>query len=118
VDQNEIPDDENGCVLKRMIASGDDITIPRRVNFSVVFPDEASARVFRELVLVMWSDVDICFSGVVGELPWDVTVSVFMEPSHRGITDVESCLGEQAAKLGGRNDGWGCFECSAETQIK
>jgi len=117
VDQHEIPDDENGCVLKRMIASGDDITIPRKVNFSVVFPDEASARVFREIVLVMWDDVDIYFSDVVCELPWDVTVSVFMAPSHREITDVESCLGEQAAKLGGRNDGWGCFERSAESQI-
>ena len=47
------PDDENGDVLRQMQESGDDLSRPREIDFSVVFPGELEAQTmatqFREL---------------------------------------------------------------------
>jgi hypothetical protein len=43
-----LPDDENGDVLRRMVAKGDDLTRPRNIDFSVLFADEGSAEKFAE----------------------------------------------------------------------
>ena len=43
-------------------------------------------------------------------LPWDVVITKFMVPSHDAITALEHDLEVAAEPLGGRNDGWGCFE--------
>jgi hypothetical protein len=48
-------------------------------------------------------------SGCAPELPWDVCVVNNMVPAHRAIGEFESWLELEAARLGGRNDGWGCF---------
>jgi hypothetical protein len=38
-----------------------------------------------------------------------VRVVKHIAPSHREITEFEELLEDQAAPLGGRNDGWGCI---------
>jgi hypothetical protein len=103
------PDDENGKCLKAMQERGDDLSIPRDVNFSFLFDNEEDARLF-------------CAQATSGELrakykhvddefgvSWDVTVTRFMIPSHKDITRLEEELSELANSLGGQSDGWGCF---------
>jgi len=46
----EFPDDENGDVLHRMYTAGDNLAVPRDIDFSIVFPDEISARSFVETI--------------------------------------------------------------------
>jgi hypothetical protein len=107
---SEIPDDENGAVLRRMELSGDDLSKPRQIDFVVVLPDETRASNFAVHIRTCGYVAVVKRSDVVPELPWDVTVSNFMVPTHTGITAFESMLESAAAALGGRNDGWGCFE--------
>lgn len=106
----EFPDDENGDVLRRMHVSGDDLTHPREVDFTAVVPDEIRARKLAQRFEGRGYVVTVKNSAVVPELPWDVTVSAFIVPTHKGITELEDELGATARSLGGRNDGWGCFE--------
>jgi len=106
----EFPDDENGDVLRRMRDSGDDLSRPRIVDFTTVFPDQERARQLAEMYESRGCVVAVKYSGVVPELPWDVTVSNFMVPTYQAITDFENGLGASAEPLGGRSDGWGCFE--------
>ncbi len=40
------PDDDNGDVLRRLEATGDDLTLPRNIDFIVAFPDENAAERF------------------------------------------------------------------------
>ena len=40
------PNDDNGDVLRRMEFHGDDLTRPRDIDFTVVFPSELSAEAF------------------------------------------------------------------------
>jgi hypothetical protein len=103
------PNDENGDVLRRMEASGDDLARSRNIDFTVVFPDEKAAvrfaSHFRELGLA----ASIEFTQTVETLPWDVLVVKHMMPSHEAIGSFEKMLQDVAAPLGGRNDGWGCL---------
>lgn len=103
------PLDDNGDVLRKLQLGGDDLSLPRDINFSVVFAAQASAVAFAELMSTEEVRIEIECAAVVPGLPWDVTVTRYMVPDHGAIGDFEDTLAEQALRLGGRNDGWGCF---------
>jgi Regulator of ribonuclease activity B len=103
------PSDANGDVLRRLEAQGDDLTIPRNIDFTVVFPDASSAEQFAEQFRALGHEVSVQATGVNPEFPWDVIVVQHMVPSHDGITDFETLLQSVADAWGGHNDGWGCF---------
>ena len=96
-------------MLRRLQRGGDDLSLARDIDFSVVFPTEQSAITFAKLFDSVDTRVEARRSDVVPELPWDVTVTRHMVPCHDAIGDFEDALGQRAAPLGGRNDGWGCF---------
>lgn len=112
--KKRFPDDENGYVLSQMQDSGDDLSKPRQINFSVVLPSKGKAEEFAAQFRKHGFDVEVEHTDVVKELPWDVTVSRFMIPEHSTITKFEETLQVAAAPLGGRIDGWGCFERTTE----
>jgi hypothetical protein len=103
------PDDDNGDVLRRLQATGDDLTVPRNIDFIVAFPDEDAAERFAMHFREQGYKVSVEFAETVKELPWDVVVVKHMQPSHQEIGDFENALQRVAETLGGRNDGWGCF---------
>ena len=106
-DYTRFPDDENGNVLWRMLEDGDNLSKPREIDFSVIFPTEEAALLFA--VYLLRNDQKVSFSEYQehDELPWQVHVHPIMEPTHENITGFEDQLGEDAAEFGGRNDGWG-----------
>ncbi len=110
------PYDENGNVLRRLAAKGDDLSRARNVDFSVVFPDRESAEQFCEIVRGWGLAASAQFPGPVADLPWDVNVVKFMTPSHQEISDFEILLEDTAGPLGGHNDGWGCFSMPKENR--
>ena len=110
----DFPDDDNGDVLRRMQRNGDDFTMPRDIDFSVVFPNDTVAQAFADHMRQSGYRVSVRESGCVPDLPWDVTVTNYMLPTHSGITEVEETLEAVASTLGGRNDGWGCFNQPVE----
>jgi hypothetical protein len=107
---DNFPDDENGDVMRRMQQNGDDFTKPREIDFSVVFPSEIAAEGFADGFRQSGYKVSVAKWETERELPWDVTVTRYMLPTHAGITEMEETLEIAAVRFGGRNDGWGCFE--------
>ena len=107
---DQFPDDENGEVLRRMHDSGDDLSKPRDIDFTVVLPSEGAAKSFSKHFVAAGYEVKVEKADTVPELPWDVVVVKHMLPEHAGITAFEEELQGMAEPLGGRNDGWGCFE--------
>ena len=89
--------------------SGDDLSKPRDVDFTVVLPNQAAAQVFGDHWRALGYQVSAEESGAVPDLPWDVVVVRHMVPTHAGIAQFEQELEAVASGLGGRNDGWGCF---------
>lgn len=109
-DLKQFPDDENGDVLWNMHSDGDNLATPREVDFSVIFPTEEAALQFA--VHMLKNEQKVSFSAYEGndEMPWQVQTHPVMEPNHENISGYESQLAEDAAKYGGRNDGWGAMQ--------
>ena len=99
----------NADALERMKANGDDLTCPRDVDFTVVFPNESAAQEFAGHFRGLGHRTSVEFSKTVDELPWDVVVVKHMALSQGDIERFEDTLQDVASNLGGRNDGWGCF---------
>ena len=104
--------DANADALKRMKANDDDLTRPRDVDFTVVFPNESKAQEFAEHFRGLGHRTSVEFTGTIHELPWDVVVVKNMALSQEDIDRFEETLQDVASSLHGRNDGWGCFSGS------
>lgn len=104
-----IPDDDNGQVLMRMVEDGDDLTVPREVDFFLVFADQAAAEAFVPAAQAL-PDVLVSVPEADEEGIWQVTVSRHMAPKHATITSLERELTALAEPFGGYPDGWGCMQ--------
>lgn len=105
------PDDENGQVLRRMVADGDHLDIAREIEFVFVFPSRECAEQFESRIdFSQPHTIAIERSDTVPELPWDVVVSIHMLPTHQAISFAENTFGEIAQQCEGKADGWGCFQ--------
>ena len=103
----QIPADENGAVLRRMIGNGDDLTQPRMMDFCHIFPQRRQALVFAGMV----DDrtLRVCIAYNEREDMWDAIVQRYMIPTHPDITTLEIVLARQAESVGGKAAGWGCM---------
>lgn len=109
-DFTKFPDDDNGDVLWNMANDGDNLAVSREIDFSVIFPTEEAALKFA--VHLLRNDQKVSFSAYEGseDMPWQVQAHPVMEPTHENITGYEAQLGNDAARFGGRNDGWGSMQ--------
>jgi hypothetical protein len=103
------PDDDNGDVLRRLEANGDDLTRSRDVEFTVVFPDQISGEGFASHFRALGYKTSVELSETVEAFPWDVVVVKHMALSHKEVVEFENLLQRVADPFGGQNDGWGSF---------
>ncbi len=111
--EETFPDDSNGDVLRRLQRSGDDFSIARDVDFSVVFPDEGRAEEFAGACRAAGYQATVRKFDVRPERPWDVTIVKHMLLTHGDITGFEMELEAAASPLDGKSDGWGCWAQSS-----
>ncbi len=101
-----IPDDVNGDVLRRMLASGDDLSKSRDIEFVHVMPSEEAGKWMAEQARELGFSVRVHRS----QDDWETTCVRDMVPNHAAITKAEAELARLAEGLGGHADGWGCFD--------
>jgi hypothetical protein len=106
----DFPNNENGSALRGMYEDGDDMSQSRDIDFTVVMPNSDAVQEFGRQFHQLGLKVKAKKSDAVPGLPWDVTVTINMLPSYETITTFEQKLEQAATPLGGRNDGWGCFQ--------
>jgi hypothetical protein len=106
---DDFPDDENGRVLKMMLEQGDDLSISRDIDFSVVFLKLENAAKFGESIQKIGLNFEIIEADVDRDFNWDVTVTRNMVPEYSAICHFEQSLQSLSASLDGWNDGWGCL---------
>jgi hypothetical protein len=104
---SQIPNDENGDVLRLMIKNGDDLSQPRMMDFCYIFPERRQALAFAEIVDDR--ELEVCISYNDKRDMWDAIVKRYMIPTHRDITALELSLAAHAELVGGEADGWGCM---------
>jgi hypothetical protein len=103
----DYPNDENGHVLQRMAAQGIDMESPRVVDFEHCFPDEQSARAFREAIQSTVLETRVYAPDPEHGTGWEVQCRQRMVPTHHAITETEERLAAVARKFSGHPDGWG-----------
>lgn len=108
-DPQQFPEDENGDTLWRMAEEGDDLSVPRELDFSVIFPNEEGA--LRFAVHLLRNQQKVSFGPYEGsaDMPWQVQAHAMMLPTHENISGFEALLERDSEPYGGRNDGWGCY---------
>jgi hypothetical protein len=104
---SQIPHDENGDVLRRMIGNGDDLSQARMMDFCYIFPERKQALAFAEIVDDR--ELQVCIRYNQGRDMWDAIVKRHMIPTHQDITAFELSLATHAELVGGEADGWGCM---------
>jgi len=106
----QFPHDDNGDVLRRMSAGGDDLTQARMIDFCFIFPERRQALAFAGAVGDL--DKEVCISYYKRRQVWQAIVKHHMIPDHRRITEIEAALTTKANSVGGKADGWGCMQVS------
>jgi hypothetical protein len=96
-----------------MVTNGDNLNIPRDIDFQIVTPNGDAAEKLAAMIRSWGYNAIVHFPGCVPALPWEVHVVRHMLPTHEGITRFEDELSRAASTVGGRNDGWGCFNVKA-----
>lgn len=117
------PDDEDGAVLADLAAQGVDMTLPVKIEFPVIAPDEDSAHAIANALINAGYETHIEYDD--GELDeedeleldpddeeefgpaWDVYATVMMVPDHAELIRIQADLDRLAEPLGGNSDGWG-----------
>jgi len=103
------PEDENGDVLWNMLQDGDDLSIPREVDFALIFPTQDVAITFAVHLLKNEQKVSLAAYEGNDEYPWQVVVHPLMLPTHQNISGFEGLLASEAVSYSGQVDGWGCL---------
>lgn len=100
------PEDELGNALWQRMLEGDDLSLEREVEFSVIFPTDEQALKFGQLLLE--NNQKLSFSPYQGSdsHPWEITAYPFMVPSYENIMAYQSLLIEHAPTFAGQFDGF------------
>ncbi len=97
--------DENARVLRNIAVRGDDLSLPRKVEFAHIFQDRKAAEAFK--TEASNGGFEASLEGRESDEAWDVIVCHHMIPTCERITAVEEHLDALARELGGKSDGWG-----------
>jgi hypothetical protein len=101
------PQDETGELLRLMAEQGDDLSLPRDIDFFVVFETRAEADAF-----VSEADLGPEFRTAVSRYEntskWQAVLTARMVPVYAEIVALEKQVARLGRVAGGDPDGWGC----------
>lgn len=103
----DFPHDETGELLRLMQEQGDDLSVPRDVDFFLIFDSRDQA-----LALANQADlgpeVSISTARYEKTSKWQATLTVHMAPVYAEILMLEKQVARLGREYGGQPDGWGC----------
>jgi hypothetical protein len=106
-EQQGIPDDPDGRVLKNLVANGADLSKPHNLEFLLYLPDQQRATEVCE-TLKTEGYVGTVKRGAQGS-QWQCRATKSLVPSHAQILSIGSRMQDLARLHGGTYDGWGAF---------
>lgn len=102
----EYPNDSDGDALRRLVATGSDMSKPMNIDFQIAAPDEATAkRVADEATKLGYC---ISIYGSTGAA-WNCQCTKSMIPTYASLIAAQAELDAVARSLGARADGWGTY---------
>jgi regulator of RNase E activity RraB len=105
---DDFPNDAQGDALRRLVASGNNLSKPMFIDFHVAAPDETAASGIAEVANKLGYRVTI-YATPTCALPWTCQCSTRMLVTYASLDAIEAELAALAMPFGGRADGWGSF---------
>lgn len=106
------PEDESGNMLWQLLQEGDDLTEPREIEFSVIFPSQELALKFGHILLENNQKLSFCHYNGDEEYPWEITAYPEMPATYENIEAYIELLKVSSGPLNGKFDGWFCVSPS------
>lgn len=102
------PQDEHGDALWQMLLEGDDLSLSREFQFSVIFAGQEQALQYGQLLLENNQKLSFCPYPDNENFPWEITAYPEMPASYENVKAYQALLEQSSAPLGGKFDGWYC----------
>lgn len=102
------PNNDTGEYLWQRQQAGDDLEQPREVEFSVLFPSQAFALQFGQLLLENNQKLSFTPFPDSEEYPWEITAYPEMPLSYENIIAYQELLETSSESLNGKFDGFYC----------
>ena len=106
------PENNIGEALWKMLAEGDDLTKEREIEFSILFPSEAQALKFGQLLLENNQKLSFCAYPDDKDYPWEITAYPIIAATFENITAYQDLLESSAQAFKGKYDGWYCVNAA------
>jgi hypothetical protein len=103
------PNDTIGDTLWQMQQADDDLDKTREVEFSVLFPSQALALEFGQLLLENSQKLSCTPFQDNEELPWEITAYPEMSLNYQDISAYQELLETSSAPSQGKFDGFYCL---------
>lgn len=103
------PNNNTGDALWQMKQAGGDLETVREVEFSVLFPSQALALQFGQLLLENHQKLSFTPFPENNELPWEITAYPEMALNFENISAYQELLETSSAPLQGQFDGFYCL---------
>lgn len=103
------PNDNIGDFLWELHQAGHNLEEPREIEFSVLFPSQAFALKFGQLLLE--NNQKLSFTPFEGneEYPWEITAYPEMPLNYENISAYQTLLETSSEPLNGKFDGFYCL---------
>lgn len=103
----DLPHDADGDALRRLLATGSDLSLPMTIDFAMSAPNELAASRFSLVAQALGFQTDVDQDDESGE--WTCYCSKHMVATHAAVVTAQHELALEGAPFGVRADGWGSF---------
>ena len=103
----DFPQDETGELLRLMQEQGDDLSVPRDIDFFLIFDLKDQALAFASQAS-LGPEFRVDTSRYEKTDKWQACLTVRMAPVYAELVMLEKQVGRLGRDFGGQSDGWGC----------
>jgi hypothetical protein len=104
---SDLPNDSDGDALRRLVATGSDLTKEMEIDFAVDVPDRETGLEFAAAAGRIGFRTELDRDDDSGE--WTCYCSRTMIPTYEAIIGAERILRQLGSRYNAKPDGWGTF---------
>jgi len=108
-DLSRFPHDSIGDALWQRQQAGENLTTPREIEFSVLFPNQELALQFGQLLLENNQKLSFTPFQENEEFPWEITAYPEMPLDYDSIASYQALLESSSIPMQGKFDGFYCL---------
>ena len=104
---DDLPHDSDGDALRRLVATGSDLSKEMEIDFTVDIPNREAGEAFASVVGPLGFRADVDQDDKSGR--WTCYCSRTMIPSYDAIIEIQNTLENIGRPYNAKPDGWGSF---------